>query len=85
MNQEMQTDSIRASFGLSRGFPNNGRGERIELFKEVKKTSKVGVLEGVHCVQAHPHCGDDHKHHAGEIVDSSDRLYPVGNIHFVFV
>ena len=48
-------------------------------------TSKVGVLEGVHRVQAHSHCGDDHKHHAGEIVDSSDRLYPVGNIHFVFV
>ena len=33
-------------------------------------TSKVGVLEGVHRVQAHSHCGDDHKHHAGEMVDS---------------
>ena len=29
-------------------------------------TSEVGVLEGVHSVQAHPNCWDHHEHHAGQ-------------------
>ena len=42
---------------------------RNQKYSSGADTSKVGVLEGVHRVQAHSHCGDDHKHHAGEMVD----------------
>ena len=53
VNQDMQTDSINASFGLSKGFPV----EQCSYFHEKKQlTSEVGVLEGVHSVEAHPHC-----------------------------
>ena len=56
VNQDMQTDSINASFGLSKGFPVEYLCSRPYFHGKKQLTSEVGVLEGVHSVQAHPHC-----------------------------
>ena len=66
VNQDMQTDSINASFGLSKGFPVEYLCSRPYFHGKKQLTSEVGVLEGVHSVQAHPHCWDHHEHHAGQ-------------------
>ena len=56
VNQDMQTDSINASFGLSKGFPVEYLCSRPYIYGKKQLTSEVGVLEGVHSVEAHPHC-----------------------------
>ena len=66
VNHDMQTDSINASFGLSKGFPVEQCSSSPYFHEKKQLTSEVGVLEGVHSVQAHPHCWDHHEHHAGQ-------------------
>ena len=66
VNHDMQTDSINASFGLSKGFPVEQCSSSPYFHWKKQLTSEVGVLEGVHSVQAHPHCWDHHEHHAGQ-------------------
>ena len=56
VNHDMQTDSINASFGLSKGFPVEQCSSSPYFHEKKQLTSEVGVLEGVHSVQAHPHC-----------------------------